>query len=147
MVHIQNLTPGFKTHMRNLENIRQALEIPEILNLMGRFCPKINLSKKYIPSAKTLYTEGLTFNYLCENSPNYLCHYIIFHATIPLHFLAQTLHTFYQSSPSKFKFSDFQLLGLKFTKFLISIFKQKFSFSSMFGSLPSVMRDHSSVLF
>ena len=29
------------------------------------------LSKKYIPSAKTLYTEDLsniTFNYLCENS-------------------------------------------------------------------------------
>ena len=34
------------------------------------------LSKKYIPSAKTLYTEDLsniTFNY-CENSPNSLCY-------------------------------------------------------------------------
>ena len=33
------------------------------------------LPKKYIPSAKTLYSEDLsniTFNYLCENSPNYL---------------------------------------------------------------------------
>ena len=32
------------------------------------------LSKKYIPLAKTLYTEDLsniTLNYLCENSPNY----------------------------------------------------------------------------
>ena len=37
------------------------------------------LSKKYIPSAKRLYREDLsniTFNYLCENSPNYLCHFL-----------------------------------------------------------------------
>ena len=42
------------------------------------FIQKIHLPKKYIPSAKTLYTEHLsniTFNYLCENSPNYLCHF------------------------------------------------------------------------
>ena len=30
------------------------------------------LSKKYIASAKILYTEYLTFNYLCGNSPSYL---------------------------------------------------------------------------
>ena len=38
----------------------------------------ILLSKKCIASAKTLYTEDLsniTFNYLCENSPNDLCHF------------------------------------------------------------------------
>ena len=54
------------------------------------------LSKKYIPSAKTLYTEDLsniTFNYLCENLLT------IFHGTTPLYFLAQTLYTFYKSSP------------------------------------------------
>ena len=36
------------------------------------------LSKKYIPSAKTLYSEDLsniTFNYLCENSADSLCHF------------------------------------------------------------------------
>ena len=36
------------------------------------------LSKKYILSAKLLYAEDLSniiFNYLCENSPNYLCHF------------------------------------------------------------------------
>ena len=53
-------------------------------------------------------------------------------------FLAQTLHNFYKSSPSKCKFLDFLLLGLKFTKFLMSFFKQKVSFSSKFGSLNSV---------
>ena len=114
---------------------------------MGYFCPKINLSKKYIPSAKRLYTEDLTFNYLYENSPNYLCHYIIFTTQLLCIFLAQTGHSFYKSSPSKCKFSDFPLLGLKFTNFLISFFEQKISSSSMFGSLFSVMRDNSSVLF
>ena len=37
----------------------------------------LHLSKKYIPSARTLYTEDLsniTFNY-CENSPNFSCHF------------------------------------------------------------------------
>ena len=37
----------------------------------------LHISKKYIPSAKTLYTEDLsniTLNY-CKNSPNFLCHY------------------------------------------------------------------------
>ena len=55
-------------------------------------------------------------------------------------FLAQTLHTIYKSSPSKYKFSDFPLLGSRFTKFLMLFFKQKVSFSSKFGSLVSVMR-------
>ena len=42
------------------------------------FVQKIYLSKKYIPSAKTLYAEDLskiTFNYLCEDSPSFLCHF------------------------------------------------------------------------
>ena len=48
--------------------------------------------QKYIPSAKTLYTEYLTFNYLCEISPNYLCHYITFHDTAPLYFFFWLKH-------------------------------------------------------
>ena len=107
------------------------------------------LSKKYIPSAEDL--SNITVNYLCENSPNYLCHFrnhkSFFTTQLACIFLAQTWHTFYKSSPSKCKFSDFPLLGLKFTKFLISFFKQKVSFSSKFRSLFSVMKDHSSVLF
>ena len=107
-------------------------------------------SKKYILSAKILYTEDLsniTFKYLCENSPNYLCHFLnhqsFFTTQLLCIFLAQTLHTFYKSSPSKFKFRDFPLLRLKFTNFLISFFKQKVSFSSKFWSFYSVMRDYS----
>ena len=68
----KKLTLGLKSHMRNLYNFRQAAESPKSWNLMGYFCPK-----KYIPSAKT-YTEDLsniTFNYLCEDSPNDLSHF------------------------------------------------------------------------
>ena len=61
--------------------------------------------------------------------------------------VAQTLHTFDKNIPSKCKFSDFPLPELKFIKFLMSFFKQKVSFSSKCGSLLSVMRENSSVLF
>ena len=62
-------------------------------------------------------------------------------------FFSQTLHTFYKSSPSKCKFSDSPLITLKFSKFLMSFFKQKVSFSLKFNCFSSVMRDNSSVLF
>ena len=111
------------------------------------------LSKQYMLSAKTLYREGLsniTCNYLCENLQiTYVIFETINHFSrhTPLYFLAQTLHTFYKSSPSKCKLSDFTLLALKFTKFLMSFYKQKVSFSSKFGYFFGVMRDSSSVLF
>ena len=96
------------------------------------------LSKKYIPAAKTLYTEDLsniTFNYLRENSPNYLCHFwnheSFFTTKLLCIFVAQRLHNFYKSSPSKCKFPDFPLLGLKFTKFFMSFFKQKVFLQSL----------------
>ena len=37
---IQNLTPGFKNHIRNLDNLRQAVESPKSWNWLGYFCPK-----------------------------------------------------------------------------------------------------------
>ena len=52
-----------------------------------------------------------------------------------------------KSSTSKCKFSDFPLLALKFTKFIISFLKPRASFSSNFASLSTLMRDNSSVLF
>ena len=133
---IQKLTPGFKNHIRNLDN--DGLLLP----------------KKYIPLANASYTEDLsniTFNYLCENSPNSLFHFLNYKIFLTKQlvciFLAQTLHTFYIRNPSKCKFSDFLLLALKLTKFLMSFFKQKVSVSSKFGSLFSAMRHNSSVIF
>ena len=37
---IQKLAPGFKNHMRNLDNFRQAVESPKSWNMMRYFCPK-----------------------------------------------------------------------------------------------------------
>ena len=37
---IQELTPGFKNPIRNLENFRQAVESPKIWNSMHYVCPK-----------------------------------------------------------------------------------------------------------
>ena len=86
-----------------------------------------------------------------KNSPNYFCHfwnYQSFFTTQPLWiFWAQTLHTFYKSIPWKCRFSDFPLLALKFTKFLMSFLEPRVSFSSNFASLFSFMRHNSSVLF
>ena len=114
---------GFK-HYRNLNNFRKALESPKSWNLMG-FCPK-----KYIPSAKTLYKVDLSninFKYLCVDSSNYLWYFLnhksFFTTQLLCIFLAQTLHSFYKSSPSYCKFSDIPLLRLMFTKFLMSFFK------------------------
>ena len=42
----KKLTPGFKNHIKNLDNFRQAVESPKKLKLNG-----LHLSKKYIPSA------------------------------------------------------------------------------------------------
>ena len=119
---------------------------------MGYFCPK-----KYITSPKT-YTKDLSninFNYLCENSPNVYVmfatiSYFLRHITFV--FLAQTLHTFYNSVPSKCKFSDFPALTLRFTmsftlKISHFIFQSKGQFFSKFGSFFSVIREYSSVIF
>ena len=112
------------------------------------------LSKTYSPSAKTLNTEDLsniTFNYLCENSPNSLCHFwnhkSFFTTQLVCIILVQIFYTFDENISSKFTFSDFSLLKLKYIKFLMSFFKQKVSFSSKFGSLFSVMKDNSAALF
>ena len=46
--------------------------------------------------------------------------------------LAQTLHTIDKSNTAKCKFSDLPLLALKFSKFIMSLFEPKVSFSSNF---------------
>ena len=128
---MQKLTPGFKNIIRNLDNFRQAVESPKKLKFDGLLLPK-----KFISSAKTLYTKdvsNITFNYLYENSRNFLCHFWnrkpFFTTQLLYIFLAQSLHSFEKSSPSKWKFSDFPLLTLKFTKFRMPFFKLKLSFS------------------
>ena len=111
------------------------------------------LSKKYIPPAKILYAEDLSniiFNYLFENLPNDLHHFWnheSFFTTQPLYFLAQTLHTFYQSSLSKWKVLRFATARIKIHKIAHVIFGTK---SQFFFKLCITLQCHgtnSSVLF
>ena len=72
----------------------------------------LHLSKNYIPSPKT-FTDlsNITFNYLCENPPNSLCHFwnhkSFFTTELVNINLAQTLHTFEKISHQKGKFQTF----------------------------------------
>ena len=175
--------------MRNLDNFIQAVESSKSWNWMGYICPK------NILLTKTLYNEDLsniTFNYLCENSPNsiyhfwnhksffttqlvciilaqtlwnssnFLCHFsnkkwvflqsldhssVSWEITLLRFFSWNFIYAIDKSSTSKCKFSDFPLLALKFTKFIMSFLKTRARFSSNFASLSTLMRDNSSVLF
>ena len=113
---IQKLAPGFKNHMRNLDTFRQAVESPENWNTFLQL-------KHYI---QRIYLT--LFSTTCVKI--YQIPYVIF----------ETVKKFSRHN----SFSDFPLLALKFTKFLMSFFTEKVSFPSKFGSLFSVMRDSSS---
>ena len=117
---------------------------------MGYFCPKNTFLQleHYIPK---IYLTLLSTTCVKIHQITYVIFETIYKSFFTTQFLciffAQTLHTFYKSSPSKCQFSDFPLLGLKSTNFFMSFLKQKVSFSSKFGSSFSVMRDNYSVRF
>ena len=112
---LQKLTPGFKNPMRNLDNIRQAVESPKKWNLMGYFCPKNTLLQRehYLPK---IYLTLLSTTCMKIHQITYVIFETIHNSFFTTQFLciffAQTLHTFYKRRPSKCKFSDFLLFGL-----------------------------------
>ena len=65
----------------------------------------------------------------------------------PLYFCNSNLVVFRQKELIEKKFSDFWVVGWKFTKFLMSYLKPQVSFSLDFVSLFIVMRENCSVLF
>ena len=72
---------------------------------------------------------------------------VIFNNTTPLYFFSSNITTFYKSSPSKCKFSDFPLLGLKFTNFLMSFFQTKSQIFFKLWTIFSIMKHNSLVFF
>ena len=98
---LQKLTPGFKNRMNNLDNFKQVVESPKSWNLMGYFCLKDTFLqlKHYI---QRIYLTLLSTT------------------CVKIHQM-----TFYENSPSKRKFSNFSLLALKFTKFLMAFSNKK----------------------
>ena len=64
-----------------------------------------------------------------------------------LYFCCSNFIYFGQKETIEKKFSDFWVVGSKFTKFLMSYLKAQVLFSSNFISLFNVMKNNSSVLF
>ena len=116
---------------------------------MGYFCPKNTFLQleHYIPK---IYLTLLSTTCVKIHQITYVIFETIYKSFFTTQFLciffAQTLHTFYKSSPSKCKFSDFPLLGLKFTNFLKSFFQIKSQFFFKLWTLFSVMK-HNSLVF
>ena len=117
---------------------------------MDYFCPENTFLQleHYIPK---IYLTSLSTTCVKIHQITYVFFDAIYNSLFTTHFLCiffvQTLHTFYKKNQSKCKLSDFPLPELKFTKFLMSFFKQKVSFYSKFRSFFSVMRDNSPVHF
>ena len=122
----------------------QAVESSKSWNSVGYTCRKNTfLQLKH-------YIQRMYLTLLSTTVKTHQISYVIFETkshfsrhNLSLFFLAQKLHNFDISIPSKCKFSDFP----KFTKLFMSFFKQKVSFSSKVRSLFSVMRDNSAALF
>ena len=77
---MQKLTPGFKNHMRNLDNFRQAVKSPKILNSMGYICPKNTfLQLKY-------YIQRIDLTLLSITVKIHQILYVIFGDTTCLYF-------------------------------------------------------------
>ena len=126
---IQKLAPGFKNHMKNLNNFTQAVESPKSWNLMGYyFCPKNTFLrlKHYIQRILTFFSTTCVKTHQIS--------YVIF----------ETISYFPRHNSD---FSDLLLLALNFTKFLMSFFEPRVCFSSNFASFFSVMRHNSSLPF
>ena len=133
-----------------MDNFRQVVKSPKILNLIGYTFAKNKLFQlKHIPR---IYLTLRSTNCLKIHVILYVTfanmHKSFFTAQLFCNFLAQSLHIFYNSSPEKCKYLDFPLLTLKFTKFLMSFFKQKVNFFfSKFPYIFGVIGDNSTVLF
>ena len=95
---------------------------------MGYFCPKNTfLQVKHYIQRKIHHIPYVNFKSISHFSQQ--------NSSV---FFSSNITYFRQSSLSKSKCSVFPPLALKFTKFLMSVFKQKASFSSKFGLLFSV---------
>ena len=127
---MQICTPGFKNHMRNLDNIRKAVKCPKSWNLTGYCLQNTFLQLKHV---QRIYVALLSTTCVKIHQITY----VFFTAQLLCIFLAQILHTFYKSSPSNCKFSAFP--RLTWNQILHVIFQTKKSFFLQSLDLFSVL--------
>ena len=112
---MQKLTKDFKNY-RNLDNSRQAVENPKVWHLMGYICLKTTLFhlKHYLEIYLILLsTTCVKIHQIPDVIFETISHF-------SRHNSSETLHTFDKKIPSKYTFSDFLLLKLKFIKLVMS---------------------------
>ena len=101
---IQKLTPGFRHHMRNLDNFRQAVESPKSLNSMGYFWLKNTcLQLKYY--TQRIYLTLLSTTCVKIHQITYVIFETInhFYDTTHLYFFNSNITYVLQKQPIKVK--------------------------------------------
>ena len=112
----------------------------------------LHLSKKYIPSAKTLYAEDLFYFQLLvwkftKLLTSFCNHKVIFHDATCLYYFSSNITYFWQKYSIKVEIFRFLTIRVKIHQISRVIFQAKSKFFSKFGSRFSVMTDNSSVRF
>ena len=130
--------------MKTLDNHRQAVESPKSWNLMGYFCAKnTSLQLKYY--VQRIYLTLLSNTYVKIHEITY----VIFETVS--HFSRHRSSVFFFSSKHYILLTKVAHQSIKITKFFMSFFKQKLSFSSRLDYFwifwISIIRDNSSVLY
>ena len=82
-----------------------------------------------------------------NSSSNFASFFIVMTNNSPVNFKLIHFLNLDKRIPSKSQFRDFQLLCMKFPKFLMSFLKVQISFPSNFASLFSAIKHNSSALF
>ena len=85
------------------------------------------MSKKYIPLAKILYTQDLTFNYLCENSKLLMSLYHISRHNSSVFFISNTTY-FLKRKPIKVQFFRLSAAWIKVYQIPHIIFQTRSKF-------------------
>ena len=137
---MQNLTPGFKNHIRNLNNFRQSVESPKSGNFMS-FCPKNKFL--HLKNYQRIYLTILSTTCVKIHQTAY----VNFHDTTPLYLFSSNIMAYIlQKQLIKVKIFLLSLAQVKVHQIPYFIFqiKSQFSFKDIFFI---VMSDHSLVVF
>ena len=141
----QKMTPGFKNHMKNLDNFRQAVESPKSSNSMSYIFPKNAflqlkhyIQRIYLTLLSTTCVKIHQIPYVIFETRSY------FSDTARLYYFSSNITYFWQKYSMKI-----QIFRFSTTKYQSShvIFQTKSEFFFKVKSLFSVMRDNSSALF
>ena len=108
----------------------------------------LHLRKKYIPSAKTYILSNIIFNYLSENSPNYLRNFWNHKSLLTTHFLciffSSNITYFLQKYPIKVQIFRLSTVRVKVYQISHVIFETK---SQFFFNLWILFQCHERLFF